>query len=133
MAADINAGWTLQSGYLVFFMQAGFAMLCAGSVRAKNAKNIILLNILDACFGAIAWYLTGYAFAYGVPSADENGAYPDLKASQAFIGSVNFVMNKLSREQYYFWFFQFTFAATGATIISGAVAERCKFEAYMVS
>ena len=52
----------------VFFMQAGFAMLCAGSVRAKNAKNIILLNILDACFGCCAWYLTGWAFAYGDPS-----------------------------------------------------------------
>ena len=51
----------------VFFMQAGFAMLCAGSVRAKNAKNIILLNILDACFGCCAWYLTGWAFAYGDP------------------------------------------------------------------
>ena len=49
------AGWTLQSGYLVFFMQAGFAMLSAGSVRAKNAKNIILLNLLDACFGCLAW------------------------------------------------------------------------------
>ena len=48
-------------------MQAGFAMLCAGSVRAKNAKNIILLNILDACFGCCAWYLTGFAFAYGDP------------------------------------------------------------------
>lgn len=45
----------LLSGYLVFFMQAGFAMLSAGSVRAKNAKNIILLNLLDACFGCLAW------------------------------------------------------------------------------
>ena len=58
-AADINAGWTLQSGYLVFFMQAGFAMLCAGSVRAKNAKNIILLNLLDACLGVIIWWAVG--------------------------------------------------------------------------
>lgn len=49
------AGFTLISGYLVFFMQAGFAMLSAGSVRAKNAKNIILLNLLDACFGCFAW------------------------------------------------------------------------------
>ena len=59
LVQDINAGWTLLSGYLVFFMQCGFAMLCAGAVRAKNAKNIILLNILDSCFGAMAWYITG--------------------------------------------------------------------------
>lgn len=52
---DIDTGFTLLSGYLVFFMQAGFAMLSAGSVRAKNAKNIILLNLLDACFGCLAW------------------------------------------------------------------------------
>ena len=59
MQTDLNVGWTLLSGYLVFFMQCGFCMLCAGSVRAKNAKNIILLNLLDACFGAMAWYITG--------------------------------------------------------------------------
>lgn len=52
-----GAGYTLLSGYLVFFMQAGFAMLSAGSVRAKNAKNIILLNLLDACFGCLAWWV----------------------------------------------------------------------------
>ena len=51
----VPSGFTLLSGYLVFFMQAGFAMLSAGSVRAKNAKNIILLNLLDACFGCFAW------------------------------------------------------------------------------
>ena len=72
--SDINAGFTLTSGYLVFFMQCGFAMLCAGSVRAKNAKNIILLNIMDACFGCVAWYATGWAFAFGDPaSVDADG------------------------------------------------------------
>ena len=86
-------------------MQAGFAMLCAGSVRAKNAKNIILLNILDACFGCCAWYLTGWAFAYGDPApvgqctANEipvdgpecaalgGDVVAGLSASQAFIGN----------------------------------------------
>jgi Amt family ammonium transporter len=147
ISADINNYFTVFSGYLVFFMQAGFAMLCAGSVRAKNAKNIILLNILDACFGCCAWYLTGFAFAFGDPVAYEqcNGlegaelaaceagpAIPGLSASQAFIGNRFFVMSKLPRENFWLWFFQFTFAATGATIISGAVAERCRFEAYML-
>lgn len=53
--ADVDILFTMVSAYLVFFMQCGFAMLCAGSVRAKNAKNIILLNLLDACLGGIAW------------------------------------------------------------------------------
>ncbi|PSC68349.1 ammonium transporter [Micractinium conductrix] len=146
LVSDINNIFTLQSGYMVFFMQAGFAMLCAGSVRAKNAKNIILLNILDACFGCCAWYLTGWAFAYGDPvaNADCDAAnfttikelsvckYGDFGGSQAFIGNRNFAMSNLDRGTYWLWFFQFTFAATGATIISGAVAERCKFEAYML-
>lgn len=59
-----HAGYTLLSGYLVFFMQAGFAMLSAGSVRAKNAKNIILLNLLDACFGCLAWWGSARACRY---------------------------------------------------------------------
>jgi Amt family ammonium transporter len=103
---------------MVFFMQAGFAMLCAGSVRAKNAKNIILLNILDACFGCCAWYLTGWAFAYGDPgayaqcsgleglAADECNAgdpYPGLSATQAFIGNRNFAMSGLSRTTFALW------------------------------
>lgn len=114
----VNNYFTVFSGYLVFFMQAGFAMLCAGSVRAKNAKNIILLNILDACFGCCAWYLTGFAFAFGDPVAFEqcNGlegpelaaceagpGIPDLSASQAFIGNRFFVMSKLPRENFWLW------------------------------
>lgn len=112
-------------------MQVGFAMLCAGAVRAKNAKNIILLNMLDACFGSIAWFITGFAFAFGDPSANEDGTYSFAK-SQAFIGNRFFAQNMLTRTSYVTWFFQFTFAATAATIVSGAVAERCRFEAYMM-
>lgn len=112
-------------------MQIGFAMLCAGAVRAKNAKNIILLNLLDACFGSLAWYITGFAFAFGDPTANDDGSY-DFTKSQAFIGNRYFVQNTLARTSYVTWFFQFTFAATAATIVSGAVAERCRFEAYML-
>ncbi|KFM26697.1 Ammonium transporter 1 member 3 [Auxenochlorella protothecoides] len=126
---DINAGWTLQSGYLVFFMQAGFAMLCAGAVRAKNAKNIILLNLLDACLGSMCWYITGFAFAFGDPTAADDGTYAWYSP---FIGHRFFAMNQLPRTSYVTWFFQFTFAATGATIVSGAVAERCRFESYLL-
>ncbi|KDD76492.1 ammonium transporter, partial [Helicosporidium sp. ATCC 50920] len=130
-ASDINAGWMLTSGYLVFFMQAGFAMLCAGAVRAKNAKNIILLNLLDACLGCVAWYLTGFAFAYGDPAPNADDTY-DVSSTTAFIGHRFFAMSGLPRTSFVSWFFQFTFAATAATIVSGAVAERCRFECYML-
>jgi Amt family ammonium transporter len=130
-ALDSNNAWMLQSGYMVFFMQAGFAMLCAGSVRAKNAKNIILLNILDACLGSLCWYATGYAFAYGGPTeftAEQGG----FSSTAKFIGNSNFFAIGLTSEaDYAFWFFQFTFAATAATIVSGAVAERCRLWAYL--
>ena len=68
LAVHSGAGDTqflLTSAYLVFFMQAGFAMLCAGSVRSKNTKNILIKNVLDACVGAVAWFVFGYGFAFG--------------------------------------------------------------------
>ncbi|PRW45098.1 ammonium transporter [Chlorella sorokiniana] len=129
-AAAAEERYTLLSAYLVFFMQAGFAMLSAGSVRAKNAKNIILLNLLDACFGCLAWYATGYAFAFGDPELNAaTNSYP--WQGNPFIGHTYFFQSGLARTSYASWFFQFTFAATSATIVSGAVAERCKFECYV--
>ena len=127
---DSNNQWLLKSGYMVFLMQAGFAMLCAGSVRAKNAKNIILLNILDACLGSLCWYATGYAFAYGdPPDGPPEGGYT---TTQQFIGNrYFFLINADATSDYASWFFQFTFAATCATIVSGAVAERCRIWAYL--
>ena len=122
---DANTAWLLQSGYLVFFMQAGFAMLCAGSVRAKNAKNIILLNILDACLGSICWWATGFAFAFG-------GNLENPSSANKFIGNTYFFLRDVPNGMLGYWFFQFTFAATAATIVSGAVAERCKFQSYLL-
>jgi Amt family ammonium transporter len=106
----------------VFFMQAGFAMLCAGSVRSKNVKNIMLKNLLDACGGAIGFWSLGYAFAYG--GSD--------KYHKAFIGNTDFFLRNFNEgEDYASWFFQFAFAATAATIVAGTVAERCKMAAYL--
>jgi Amt family ammonium transporter len=103
-------------------------MLSAGSVRAKNAKNIILLNLLDACFGCFAWYATGYAFAFGDPTISADGTYP---WHNPFIGHKYFFQIEMPSSELAKWFFQFTFAATAATIVSGAVAERCRFESYI--
>lgn len=113
---------------LVFFMQSGFAMLEAGSVRAKNTKNILLKNLLDACIGALVWFLIGYGIAYG--------------GANSFIGSSadNFAIHSKDWAATYTseggdwagWFFQYTFAAAAATIVSGGVAERCSLAGYMI-
>lgn len=137
LATDLDILWLLLGAYLVFFMQCGFALLEAGSVRAKNTKNILLKNVLDACVGALVWWSWGYSFAYG-----ENGALPN-----EFIGGTNFFMansddvspDPAEKESgfnnassfFAFWMFQWAFAATAATIVSGAVAERCQFQAYL--
>jgi len=119
--------WLLLGAYMVFFMQAGFALLEAGSVRAKNTKNILLKNVLDACLGAIVWWIFGYPFAYGGPY--------DTDKSNHFMGGTNFAMgddNQVSGGYYAGWMFQWAFAAAAATIVSGAVAERCDFRAYLI-
>lgn len=110
----IDTMFVLFSAFLVFFMQAGFAMLTAGSVRSKNTKNVLLKNLLDACVGAVSYYLFGYAFAYG--------------SDGAFIGGRQFAVSRGNLTQ---WFFQWAFAATSTTIVSGSVAERTSFYAYL--
>lgn len=116
----VDTIWLCYAGSLVFFMQAGFAMLCAGSIREKNVINILLKNLMDACVGAIFYWGLGYAFAYG--------------AGGPFIGTTEFFLatNKNNPDTSPFWFFQWAFAATAATIVAGTVAERCKLEAYFL-
>jgi ammonium transporter, Amt family len=114
----LNSFFLLFAGALVFMMQSGFAMLCAGSVRQKNVKNIMLKNLLDACGGAIGFWSVGFAFAY----SDGN----------TFIGTSNFfIKDFVGGYELMNWFFQFAFAATAATIVAGTVAERCKMQAYL--
>jgi ammonium transporter, Amt family len=122
LADGVNVFFLLFAGATVFMMQTGFAMLCAGSVRQKNVKNIMLKNLLDACGGAIGFYTIGYAFAYGT---NDSG-------SKTFISTSNFfIRNFTTGPELIGWFFQFAFAATAATIVAGTVAERCKMAAYL--
>lgn len=107
------------NGIIIFLMQAGFAFLEAGAVRAKNTVNILIKNILDVLLGAIAYWVIGWGLAYG-----ENG--------NPFCGGSQFFAYQLPYHLYPKWFFQFVFAATAATILSGAVAERCQFMAYVL-
>jgi Amt family ammonium transporter len=106
---------------LVFFMQAGFAMLCAGAVRKKNVQNTMLKNLLDACGASLAFFTVGYAFAFG-----RSGDDPDKKT---FIGTSNFFL--MDVEDYAFWLFQYAFSAASATIVAGTLAERCQMAAYL--
>eukprot|EP00899_Mesostigma_viride_P021599 jgi/Mesvir1/29440/Mv23021-RA.1 len=121
-AESANADFVLFSAYLVFMMQAGFAMLCAGSIRAKNAKNILLKNVLDSCVGAICYYTFGYAFAYG-------GGSGNKALSPGFIGNDEFGLFEF--DQWAFFLFQWAFAAAAATIVSGSVAERTSLLSYL--
>ncbi|KAJ1377528.1 Ammonium/urea transporter [Sesbania bispinosa] len=117
---SINAIYLLFSAYLVFVMQIGFAMICAGSVRAKNAMNIMLTNVVDAVVGSISFYLFGFAFAYG--------------NSNPFIGTDFFALAKIPNGTYDYSFFlyQWAFAIAVGGITSGSIAERTQFCAYLV-
>ena len=107
------------AGAMVFFMQAGFAMLCAGCVRKKNVVNSMLKNLLDACGAAVAFYLVGFGLAHG----NDSGS-----AEKSFVGDSNFVgMGDIDMG---FWFFQYAFSATSVTIVAGTLAERCKMTGY---
>ena len=138
-APVVGSFYLLWAGALIFLMQAGFATLSAGSIRQKNVKNILLKNLLDACMGAITWYFIGYGFAYDM----NNGV--DGHESNSFIGTggATFFLSSISTQAgasegpsvgmaWAGWQFQFAFAAAAATIVSGAVAERCQLMAYLI-
>jgi ammonium transporter, Amt family len=118
---DLRNWLLILTGATVFFMQAGFAMICAGAVRKKNLNNTMLKNLLDACGSGLAFYAFGYGFAFG-DNADSQEA--------SFIGKCNFFLTGDSVDSATF-FYQFAFSATAATIVAGALAERCKMVAYL--
>jgi Amt family ammonium transporter len=121
LAAAIDMLWLVLAGSLVFFMQAGFALVETGLTRAKSATNIIMKNLMDFCIGSIVFWMIGWGFMYG---ADRFGGW--LGFSEFFKGPAQdpvFYRN---------WFFQVVFAATSATIVSGAMAERTRFKSYLI-
>jgi Amt family ammonium transporter len=119
----LDCFWLLYCGTIVFLMQAGFAMLEAGCLREKNIKNIMLKNILDPCIGTIGFWAFGYAISYGNKSGDTDTTY--VGDDYFFLGD-----SFEAGDSYQGFFFQLVFAATTATIVSGAVAERCQMTAY---
>lgn len=124
IVVQIDTIWLMIGAALVFFMQAGFALVESGFTRSKNSANLIMKNLLDFCVGALLFFAVGFGFMYGTSAG-------------GFIGVDNFFLSGLTiaDADAYSWvdfLFQTMFAATAATIVSGAVAERMKFSAYLV-
>ena len=124
-ATVINTMWVLVSAFLVFFMQAGFAMVETGFTRAKNASNIIMKNLMDFAIGSLAFFAFGFAIMFGVDKAGLFGT-----SGFFLMGSMEHLGLGISFEA--FVIFQTVFAATAATIVSGAMAERTKFISYVI-
>lgn len=135
--ADVDVLWTCLAAFLVFFMQAGFALVEAGFTRAKSACNIIMKNLMDFSIGSLTFWLVGFGIMFGVTGgyfgtsffmfdADAPGSSFDGDAlkenAEATAGAFGWA----------FLIFQTVFAATAATIVSGAMAERTKFVSYLL-
>lgn len=124
--ADIIRGldtfWVLFAAFLVFFMQAGFGMVEAGFIRAKNTTNILTKNFLDFCMASLGFFLFGYALMFG--------------KGNGFMGMTGWFMNGAESAAdvplFAFWLFQAAFCGAAATIVAGGMAERMKFQAYLI-
>lgn len=120
---NLNYVWTIIAACLVFFMQAGFAMVEIGFTRAKNAVNIIMKNVMDVSAGGLAFFFVGFGIMFGTSAG-------------GWIGTDGFMLSSIGdysvEWSYTFFFFQAVFAATAATIVSGAVAERTAFNSYLI-
>jgi len=121
LQTNINIVWTCIAAFLVFFMQPGFAMVECGFTRAKNAVNILMKNLMDFSIGSVAFFLVGFGLMFG----KTNGLFGTTLFG---LGGVEGVSNW----NWTFLIFQTVFAATAATIVSGAMAERTKFMGYLV-
>ena len=120
---NLDNVFVLVAAVLVIFMQAGFALVEAGLTRAKSVANIMMKNLMDFCAGAVAFFAVGYAIAFGAGN--------DFFGSKGwFLGDGAFQYGTLTVPVTFL--FQVAFAATAATIVSGAMAERTKFKSYLV-
>ncbi len=119
---NANFLWTLIAAFMVFLMQAGFAMLESGFTRSKNAGNIMMKNLMDFSMGTLGFWLLGFGLMFGATNS-------------GWIGTDGFMLSYFDGKDpwvFAFWMFQCVFAATAATIVSGAVAERMKFSSYLI-
>ncbi|MFQ5794501.1 MAG: ammonium transporter [Candidatus Bipolaricaulia bacterium] len=129
LQVSIDMAWTLVAAFLVFLMQAGFALLGAGMVRVKNTANYLTKSYMDFSIGAFVFLLVGFALMFG-----GSGGAPGLEAGNRFLGTSGFVLlgEAAHPSTAMYFIFQMMFAATAATIVAGMVSERLKFGAYLV-
>ncbi len=120
--------WLCVAAFLVFLMQAGFSFVETGFTRAKNAVNILMKNIVDFCLGTTVFWLIGFAIMFGPQLIRSFGFGQPATADAMLLGTDG----KPSPSRYAFYLFQLVFCGTAATIVSGAMAERTKFVAYIV-
>ena len=125
LATDADTLWTCLAAFLVFFMQAGFALVECGFTRAKNACNIIMKNVMDFSIGSLSFWLVGFGLMFGATNGifGTTDFFYDAYADGGSGSAENF--------NWAFLIFQTVFCATAATIVSGAMAERTKFSAYL--
>ena len=127
--SGLDTVWVLLGAFLVFFMQAGFGMVEAGFIRAKNACNILTKNFLDYCIASIMFFLVGYAFMFGEGDGFMGWSGFALSVDE-FTDLVPGCPDNLPI--WAFWLFQAAFCGAAATIVAGAMAERMKFHAYLL-
>ena len=124
MFNSVNTCWTLVAAFLVYFMQAGFALCEAGFTRAKNTGNILMKNMMDFCIGTPCYWLIGFGIMFGGTGALIGGFDPFIQGDYSHLG--------LDLPLWVYIVFQTVFCATAATIVSGSMAERTNFKAYCV-
>jgi Amt family ammonium transporter len=119
VASSLDYVWMMVAATLVFLMQAGFALLEAGSTRARNSGSVFMKNLMDFCMCGLAFWAFGFAIMFGT--------------GNQFFGTEGFFLagEYGTTDTALLWFFQMVFAATAATIVSGALAERTRLDAYM--
>ncbi|SCP99615.1 ammonium transporter [Anaerobium acetethylicum] len=125
MYSSVNVIWVLVAAALVFFMQAGFAMVETGFTRAKNAGNIIMKNLMDFSLGTPIFWLVGFGIMFGGSGLFIGGFDPMVKGDYSGVLPDGIPLMV-------FLIFQTVFCATAATIVSGAMAERTKFSSYCI-
>ena len=121
IASGVNTVWVLTVSFLIFFMQPGFALLEAGQVRSKNVANVLMKNMMDWGVGVLTYFLVGAGIATVAAGLTSSGSFSFAEAF-AYINDPSGWVG---------WLFGAVFAMTAATIVSGAVAERIKFKAYV--
>jgi Amt family ammonium transporter len=122
LTVGLDTVWVLLAAFLVFFMQAGFGMVEAGFIRAKNTTNILTKNFLDFCMASLGFFCFGYAIMFGT--------------GNGFMGVTGWFLKGAESGAdvplYAYWLFQAAFCGAAATIVAGGMAERMNFKAYLI-